>query len=105
MGMIDKEHKKAIELVKRKLWNWNYRVTDTTKIPGVSYHLLVNEKYRVFVRTAKMKVDIKPDGSPYYEDGCDIVACVEGKAVAYGKSGQVTHTATMRPYEVMDLNK
>lgn len=102
-----KELKKAIEKVKVQLWGWGYGVKDVTKIPGITYHLLVNEKHRVFVRTAAQDVSKfakNDDGSFAYEDGCDIVACVEGKQKAYMKAKQ-PQTATMRPYEVMDLDK
>jgi len=102
---MDKELKKAIEKVKGRLWSWNYRVKDVTKIPGMKYHLIVNGAHRVYVRTAKSpeKIEIKADGSPVYEDECDVVACVEGKAVVYMKSGDVK-TSTTRAYEVMDLH-
>ena len=105
---MDKELKQAVEMVKVQLWGWGYGVKDVTKIPGVTYHLLVNEKHRVFVRTAKSeaqsKLEKNADGSYAYEDGCDIVACVEGKSKAYMKAKEPS-TATMRPYEVMNLDK
>lgn len=101
---MDKELKKAIEKVKAKLWSWGYGVKDVTKVPGIPYHLLVNEKHRLFVRTSKWDGEKHEDGTPVYEDACDFVACVDGKAVAYMVAKQPM-TATLRPYEIMAIEK
>lgn len=47
----------AVEIVKKKLWQFGYSVKEVTDIPGLGYDLLVNQKYQVKVLGPKDDMD------------------------------------------------
>jgi len=91
MKKITKEY--ALLAIKKHLWGRGFKVEQVDHIPGVTFDILVDGKYRVIVYSHDGR--FAPD-----ETNCDIVAFAEpGKKRMYMLVDQ-PKTRTTRPSEI-----